>query len=201
MISNPKELPNVIFSLVKKSFTYEGGALTALAIAPSFTIKQFFDLIISDTELRSLILPLTLFSVMLILYASVAIADFFTGISASKKEFYDEVEKGNKLESDGYIDSDKLWSSVWKSLGVLLIAATITIFCLIFAVMGMKTIYNIFLIGLVMFHIVVMLFDFYSIGENQKRRFGKKPEIYIFLEDASIVIRKGIINRIGKYFE
>lgn len=196
MISNPANLPDVIFSLVKKAFSFQNGALTIMATAPAFTVKQFFELILRDTDMRELILPLTLFAVMLMMYAIVAISDFYTGISASRKLHFDKT--GSKV---GFIESDKLWSSVWKSLGVLLIASMITMFSLIFAIMSMTYIYNIFLVGLVMFYIVVILFDLFSIGENQLKRFGKKPSIYVFIEDAAVVIKEGIINKLANLFK
>lgn len=196
MIDNPKDVPNIMFSLVKKSFTYQGGALTALAAAPAFTVKQFFELILKGTDMRDLVIPLTLFGVLLILYMLVSIADFYTGISASKKEYI--ISTG---DSRGFIQSDKLWSSVWKFLGVILIATILVVFTLIFAVLDMQWLYNIFLFGVVFFFLIVMLFDFHSIGENQFRRYGSKPKFYNFLEEATEVIKNGFIKKIGKLFE
>ena len=196
MISKHSDLPAVIFSLVKKAFTYQSGALVVMAAPGAFGIREFMAMILEGTKLRDLVMPLTLFAVLMLAYVVVSMADFYTGISASKKEHI--ISTGSHR---GYIKSDKLWSSIWKFLGVLLIASILTLFTLIFAVMSMSTLYNIFLMGIVFFYLSVILFDLHSIGENQLRRYGHKPKIYVLLDRVSVAIQDGFIKKISKLFE
>lgn len=196
MISNHNDLPAIVFSLVKKAFTHHGGALVILSAPGAFGVREFVAMILEGTKLRDLVMPLTLFALLMLAYVIVSMVDFYTGISASKKEHI--ISTGSPR---GYIQSDKLWSSVWKFLGVLLIASILTLFTLVFAIMSMSSLYNVFLMGIVFFYLSVILFDLHSIGENQFRRYGHKPKIYVLLDRASTVIQDGFLKKIGKLFE
>lgn len=196
MISKHSDLPAIIFSFVNKAFTYQSGALLVIAAPGAFGLREFMAMILEGTKLRDLVMPLTLFALLMLAYVVVSGFDFYTGISASKKEHI--ISTGSPR---GYIKSDKLWSSIWKFLGVLLIASILTLFTIIFAIMGMKTMYDIFLMGIVFFYLSVILFDLHSIGENQFRRYGHKPKIYTLLDRASAVIQDGFIKKISNLFE
>lgn len=196
MNTSPTETFTNMFSLIKNAFSYQFGALIVISAAPAYTVKQFFELLLRGTDMRDIVIPLTVFCILLCVYILVSIADFYTGISASKKEHL--ISAG---VTKGYIKSDKLWSSIWKFCGVLLISSILTIFTLIFAVLDKDTMYSIFLYGIVFFFIIVVLFDLHSIGENQERRYGSKPKFYTFVEEATEVIKNGFIKRITKIFE
>lgn len=185
-----------ILDYMLKPFSFQNGSLVLIASASSYIIMSIFDTIIKDIDLRNIILPLTIFCILFLLYWLVSAIDFYTGLSASKKEFIDE-----HGHSKGYIDPDKLWSTVWKFLGVLIISTVLVIFTLIFAVLDQTVHYYIFMYALIIFFLIVILFDLHSIGNNQERRFGKKPQIYIFLEDIIDTVKNGIIKKIGKLFE
>lgn len=195
MITSEKDYP-ALFSVMRKAFTYQGGALIIMAAAPSYTVKQFFELLLRDVDMRDIMIPLIVFTVLLGVYIVVSSFDFYTGISASKKKHIDDFGHAN-----GYIKADKLWSSIWKFSGVLLITSVITIFTLIFAILDKNILYGMFMYGLVVFFLIVCLWDMHSIGENQFRRYGEKPKFYTLVEDAAEIIKNGFIKKIAKIFE
>ena len=141
-------------------------------------------------------MPLLAFGVLTILYILVSIADFYTGTRASAKEHL--ISTGSPR---GYMKSDKLWSSVWKFAGVILIASILTVFCLLFLLVGLTWLYDGFLFAIIAFYFVVISFDLHSIGENQLRRFGKKPSFYSFIDKVSVAIRTGLIEKASKLFD
>lgn len=187
------KIPQSIFSLVRKAFSFEQGSLILLSIFPTIGLKKILTLIIEGVTLKSLILPLLAFGVLTILYTVISLVDFKTGISASKREHI--FSTGSPR---GYIKSDKLWSSVWKFAGVLIIGSILTIFSMIFALASMDNFNKIFLMACILFYLVVISFDIHSIGENQYRRYGTKPLFYHFIDDVAKAIRDGIIKNIGK---
>lgn len=196
MIHNMNEAKVAIFSLVKKSFTYEGGALAIVATPLAAFIKKIFTLIFENVTEKDIVMPIVLFGVCLIAFTLVTIYDFFTGLSASKKEHIDE-----KGHSKGYIKSDKLWSSIWKTQGVIMIATLITLFSYVFRAIEMDTLAGFFVAGIPIFFIVVILFEIRSIGENHLRRYGKKPDHFQFLDDVAHAVKTGIIDKIGRLFK
>jgi hypothetical protein len=192
MIDNIVEFPKNIFSLVKKSFEFQNGALVAVAIPSGYGAKGILEIIFNGVDIKEFALPIISFGVLTIMYIAISTVDFYTGTRASRKEHI--ISAGTPI---GYIKSDKLWSSVWKFLGVILTGTALMIFCLLFILIGMNWLSETFLIFEIGFFIVVIGFDLHSIGENQLRRYGKKPAFYGFIDEVSVTIRKGIIEKIS----
>ncbi|MEZ7494505.1 hypothetical protein QO206_03345 [Leeuwenhoekiella aequorea] len=190
------QLTTLVFSLVKKAFSYQDGALVVLALPGSLGIKKVIDELTRDISIKEMTMPLVAFGVLTILYILVSIADFYTGTRAAKKEHLFSTGSNR-----GYMKSDKLWSSVWKFAGVILIASILTVFCLLFLLVGLGWLYEAFLFGIIAFYFVVISFDLHSIGENQLRRFNKKPDFYSFIDKVSVAIRTGLIARASKLFD
>ncbi len=181
------------FSLIKKAFSYQSGALAIIATPLSIAWNELFSLVFNNTQGRDLALPFLISGTLLTAYFIVSIFDFYTGLMASRKEHIKEFGTAR-----GYIKSDKLWSSIWKFFAVILIGFLLLIFCIIFIAIENGLMSSLFLYGITFFYIVIMLFDIHSIGENQERRFGKKPHIFLFLEEVSKAVRRAFIRRIEK---
>lgn len=193
MIPKITDAPGVIFDLVKKAFSYQNGALALIAAPIGTGVKKFLQLIFESVPEKELVMPILLFAVCFIAFIIVTAYDFLTGVSASKKEHLE-----SSGSARGYIKSDKLWSSIWKLQGVIMIAGLITLFTYIFMAVGYETTAGIFQSGIPIFFIVVILFDVHSIGENHLRRYGKKPKHYEFMDDVAKAVREGIIEKIKK---
>lgn len=190
MITSNLIIPN-IFSLIKKAIYYKSGSLMFVSAYLSTAVKYIFDILSKGLNQRDIILPLIVYAALVSLYIFTTSIDFYTGTRASRKEQIDAT--GSKK---GYLKSSKLWSSVWKMTGVVVISNTIMLFIYIFLVLRLYWFYNLFTLGLVFFFLIVVLFDIHSIGENQERRFNKKPPIYKFLDRVNTAIQNKIINKI-----
>lgn len=188
-----QNINDMTFSLIKKAFNYQSGALAIIATPLAIVWNELFTLVFKDVQERDLALPFLISGTLLIAYFFVTAVDFYTGLMASRKEHIKQ-----HGTAKGYIKSDKLWSSIWKFFAVILIGFLLLIFNLVFLAINNGFMANFFLYGITFFYIVILLFDLHSIGENQQRRFGKKPHIFNFLEEVSKTIRKAFIRRIEK---
>lgn len=188
-----QQLNSMTFSLIKKAFNYQSGALAVIATPLSIAWNELFSLVFNNAQGRDLALPFLISGTLLIAYFFVTAVDFYTGLMASRKEHIKQ-----HGTAKGYIKSDKLWSSIWKFFAVILIGFLLLIFNLVFLAIENGFMSNLFLYGITFFHLVIILFDLHSIGENQQRRFGKKPHIFLFLEEISKVIRRAFIRRIER---
>ena len=176
-----------------KAFAYEGGALVIVALIPTFTLNSILEELFFGVELKRIILPLLVFGILTLLYIFIALIDYSTGIRAAKYLHWKETNS-----TTGYIDNDKRWNAIWKLCGVLIISSIFTVFSMLFAVMGFDKLNTVFLAALSLFYFVVVLFEAHSIGDNQKKRFGKKSAYYLFLDEVSQAVRIGIIKNLGK---
>ena len=190
MITYHTILPKV-FSLSKKALLFKEGAFIVLSAPLAGGIKSIFDILLKDIPLRDIVVPVVVYGMAIFLYIITTTFDFYTGMQASKKEHIKDT--GSKK---GYVNSSKLWSSIWKMTGIVIISNTIIGFTYIFLILRIYWLYNGFILGLIGFFLIVILFDLHSIGENQNRRFGKKPPIYNFLDNISSAIQTRIINKI-----
>jgi len=193
MIEKIPDAAGMIFSLVKKAFSFQSGALTLIATPIGIGVKNFWEMIFESVPHKELAMPALLFAVCLIAFLLVTAYDFFTGVSASKKEHLE-----SSGSSRGYIKSDKLWSSIWKVQGVIMIGSLLTLFTYIFLATDYNTTAGVLQAGIPIFFIIVILFEVHSIGENHLRRYGKKPKHYDFMDDVVEAIKKGVIDKIRK---
>lgn len=193
MIDKISDAPLMIFSLVKKIISLEGAVITLLVTPIGIGIKNFWQMIFENVPDKEIAMPAFLFAVCLIAFLMVTVYDFFTGLMASKKEHLE-----SSGSSRGYIKSDKLWSSIWKVQGVIMIGSLLTLFTYIFLASNHNTTAGVFQAGIPIFFIVVILFEVHSIGENHYRRYGKKPKHFDFMDDVAEAVKKGVIDKIRK---
>lgn len=181
------QLTSITLGFLKKAFSFHNSALVIPAITGGPLFSELIEKILGNTTHKDLAMPVLCAGVGLLCYLLIYISDFITGLIAAKHE-----ARG----APGYIKSDKLWSSFWKLFGVLLVLLFLIIFCLMFAVMDISWLYNAFLYGIVAILIMVSLFDLHSIGENHKRRYGKKPALFEFLDRITKKIDEKIMQKI-----
>ena len=198
MIQNT-QIPNVLLTFLKKVFTYDNGALALLSTAGGSAISELFKIIFYGVNNRDIILPLFFASGTFILYWILFVGDFLTGIRASRYEA--KIEGATDNVNSSFIQSTKLWRSFWKFFGVAAMLFILTGFCLMLVIFSNGFFYNVFLIAIPSVMLMVILFEFHSIGENIKRRFGYKPSYFEFFDKLSKAIEQGIITKIGNWFK
>lgn len=186
------QIPSVIAIFLKKAISYDNGALALISVSAGAGFSEIFKVIFHGVDQRDLYLPLFFSCSTFVLYVIMFVGDFLTGMVASR---YESVKNG----SDDYILSSKLWRSFWKFFGVISILFIITSFCLMLVIFDNDTFYNVFLIAIPSVMLMVILFEFHSIGENLKRRFGKKPSYFEFFDNLSKAVEKGVINKITNF--
>ena len=209
MINTIKNSPAEMFEFVRKAFSFEHSALIphSLGLAAMFTdiaqkyvrprvqVVEVLLNIFSEEVIRGLILTFFVFIAGLGMYIIVFSFDFITGMKASRREHL--ISAGTPK---GYVKSDKLWSSVWKFFAVIVISSILTTFSCILVLIDQSTLHQGGMLITLFFFFMVISFDFHSIGENQERRFGKKPAFYGRLDWFFQKIGDLLMLRIKKFF-
>lgn len=176
-----------IFSFLVRSTKFENGAFLLLGAAISDPYTKILKMLVTDIHPKEFVLPIIVAGVSIILYVIVAFLDFIYGVRAAKHES----ETGKN-----YIRSDKLWSSVYKLTAVFFLIFVVFIFSLMFALLEVNVLQKFFMYATAAIAFMSILFDMHSIGENHKRRFGKKPAIFDWLDNMAKVLNEEIIQRI-----
>ena len=201
--------PEVFFEFVGKVFTFKNSGLIphsfvfSIIITPTLQekvveqieITQIFISIFSEEIIRGLIINCLIFIVGLGLYMIVFLFDFITGMKASRQEHL--ISAGT---TKGYVQSSKLWSSVWKFFAVIVITAILTAVSSLLVLIDQNTLHQGGMLITLFFFIMVISFDVHSIGENQERRFGKKPQLYTFLDSFFEKMGDLVMLRIKRFF-
>ena len=193
---------------LKRVFTYQNGALIPFSLALSavtarltdeITIRiqalEAFKKIFSSEITHDLVICFLIFLVGMGMYIAVFVFDFITGMLASRKEHL--ILTGT---TTGFVKSDKLWSSVWKFFAVIVISSILTLFSAILVIINQDVLHQGGRLLTIFFFFMVISFDLHSIGENQERRFGKKPEFYQKLDQFFKKIGDLLMLRIKKFF-
>lgn len=156
-------------------------------------IIKIEEALFEDLSLKDIFLPVTIEILGISVFCLFLIMDFFTGISACRTE---HIRDGGDPK-DNIIKPDKLWGTLWKLLGVLLLTSLFGSLSLITLITTQTWAYNITM----WLHLVILiassLFEFSSIGDNLKRINGKKPEIFSFVDNLFLAFKRNVFKKAG----
>lgn len=186
-----REAPE-IFGMITKAATFQNGSLAILAGFAAPPLTEFIDLIMGDTPLRDILMPFVIAAISFIIYLLAYGLDFWSGIKAAKAEANGK---------PGYIKSDKLWSSIYKLVAILIIMFALCVFAFVFAILDVNLIYKFFLYSIAAVGIMAFLFDMHSVGENYKGRFKSKPRLFEWLDDRTKDINEAFASKIKNLFK
>ena len=184
--------PTTILSFSRKLFSGENVSYLLLAAPGSMSLQGLLNLLIEDTPIKSLLLPLVVSAVSLSLYFVVFWLDFLSGVKASRHEAVDK---------ENYFSSAKGWSSMWKIATVTILVTWSSFFSMLAAIGNLPYLPGFFMLASGTIAIMATLLDIYSIGENQQRLTGKKARIFEWLENIRKAINEGVIRKLGSLFK
>ncbi len=179
-------------SVIAKATAYKKGSLVLMSLPMSVGVWKSIQLLVKDVEMFDLILPIISITGCVMIYFVFWATDFSWGLLASKHE-----ANGDK----DWIKSDKLYNSLGKMGGILLVnflMLSVILFLVVLAYVKMS-------VGLlfisVLINVLTILYEVHSIGENIKRRTGNKPKFYTFFDSFTNVLESSIIDRFKKWIE
>jgi predicted MFS family arabinose efflux permease len=123
-------------------------------------------------------------------YAAFTFVNFVTGIQAAR---YEHKQKGGE---GGFIDNDKLWNTLWKSLGILFLTLMVCFLAVLLLAMGYEGLYWAAIWFVIAFWLLANSYEFHSVGENIKRRFGKKPKLFSFWDKIIKILEENIFKKL-----
>ena len=175
----------------QKIFSARNAALLVMAAPGSFSLTSLLDIIIEETPIKTLMLPLMVTFVSLSLYFIIFSLDFISGVKASRHEATDK---------QNFFSSAKGWSSMWKIATVSVLVTWSSFFSMLAAIGNFPWLSTFFMISSGTIAIMASLLDIYSIGENQKRLTGKKARIFEWFESLMNLINEGVMGRLKRFF-
>jgi len=98
--------------------------------------------------------------------------------------------------TDSYVKSYKLWRTLWKILGVLLLTTMITLIVIFAEIIQSPYAYWFGIWSEVGIWALAAGFEFHSIGENIEKRCGTKPEIFEFWDKVLTMLQKKALKKI-----
>lgn len=184
----------VAISTIYKMITFKKGSLTILSLAFSGSLTFYLKKLLEGTDLKHLIVPIMIFGVGALLYFIFLIFDFYTGIQVARYN-----ERLNK--PSGTTKSYKLYRTLWKWLGVMLLAVLMAISSLMVEIVELSYLYKIFITFQGTVWMLACGFELHSIGENHKKRFGYKPRLLQFFDRVLTIFESRIVEKVNKYFD
>lgn len=183
---------NMMLSFIRRAFGFQDGALFVLAFPGAAGLPGLLELLLEETSLKALVLPLLVAGVGLSLYFVVFVLDFISGVRASR------FEASGKPD---YFKSKKGWNSIWKISVVAVLVIWSNLFSMVASLAGLPYFPNFFMFISAAVAIMATLLDIHSIGENQMRLSGRKSRFFVWLEQVTMVIREGFTARLKRFFK
>lgn len=176
----------------QKMFHFKNGALLVFSAIMTSTsgLLLKFSYLLEDTDIKRLLIPVIIQGFCLFAFSFITSADLYTGVKASKK-----INEKRRLNNENVVASHRLYKTVWKVFSVSTLTCLISFFAIVSEFLESVT-YNLFIWILVWLWLVIIGFEWKSIGENLKRIDGKKPAIFMFMDRLLNGIEKKGIKRL-----
>nr|DAF21741.1 MAG TPA: holin [Caudoviricetes sp.]DAV67712.1 MAG TPA: holin [Caudoviricetes sp.] len=159
---------------------------SSISVTEAFSAFQGFDK-------AHILLPLTVEAVFIFLFMLFTSVDMITGIYAAKR-----VNKQRSNPLPKVVQSFKLWRTGWKFFSVTMVTVALTFLALVAELAGSSWMYTAFLWVTVWFWVIVIGFEWKSIGENIERASGDKPAIFKFWDRLLNVLQVAGLRRVSK---
>ena len=183
------------FAFIIKIFTFKNGSGLILSSFLSFFItistSELFTAVLKNTEVKNLVLPIFVEVGGFTLYFLFNIADFGAGI-------WFAISNAEKTKTNGLFEKDKLYKTLWKMLGVLLLTILIMFISILSEIIGASYSYKFFVFALALVLTLACLYEFRSIGKNIEKRTGSKPDIFFFMDKILNAIQRRTLKEIDR---
>ena len=193
IFSIPSE--STVFASLVNIFTFKNGSgliLSVLLSVPlSFTTNKMFEAVLKNTEMKNLVVPIFVEIAGFTLYFLFNLADFGAGI-------WFAISHAKRHNLKDFFENEKLYKTLWKMLGVLLLTILIMFIAILSEIIGVSYAYEFFIFALTLVLTLACLYEFRSIGKNIEKRTGSKPEIFGFMDKVLDSIQKRTLKEIDK---
>lgn len=183
------------FAFIIKIFTFKNGSGLILSSFLSFFItistSELFTAVLKNTEVKNLVLPIFVEVGGFTLYFLFNIADFGAGL-------WFAISNAQTTKTNGFFEKEKLYKTLWKMLGVLLLTILIMFIAILSEIIGASYSYKFFVFALALVLTLACLYEFRSIGKNIEKRTGSKPDIFFFMDKVLNAIQKRTLKEIDK---
>ena len=176
-------------------FTFKKGSglILSFLISLPLTIStnKIFLTVIENTEVKNLIVPIFVEVAGFTLYFLFNLTDFGAGI-------WFAISHAKKYNLKNFFENEKLYKTLWKMLGVLLLTILIMFIAILSEIIGASYAYKFFIFALTLVLTLACLYEFRSIGKNIEKRTGSKPEIFGFMDKVLNAIQRRTLKEIDK---
>ena len=183
------------FAFIIKIFTFKKGSglilSSFLSLFITISTSELFTVVLKNTEVKNLVLPIFVEVGGFTLYFLFNIADFGAGL-------WFAISNAQKTKMNGFFEKDKLYKTLWKMLGVLLLTILIMFIAILSEIIGAYYSYNFFVFALALVLTLACLYEFRSIGKNIEKRTGSKPDIFLFMDKVLNAIQKRTLREIDE---
>ena len=133
------------------------------------TANPIFDTLLKNTEFKNLVVPIVVQISGFTVFFLFVLLDFVTGISFA---IYEARKKGKK----NYFETERLYRTIWKMLGVLLLTTLVALLVLFTEIIKSSYAYNFTIWALVVIWVLASLFEFHSVGKISKKEREANPK-------------------------
>lgn len=172
--------------MVKYGETYLGSLITSMVavISLDYLNKIFF----TNADEKYIWMPVVIQILMTFLYLVITFIDFVLGIRASVII--------NKKPFDFY----RVIDSIAKTFATIIVTSLLMLLCLIITASNMQWAMLTSTLVLAFLWVIIILYEYSSIGNHIKTLYGSKPGIFTFMDRISGKLREKAIQKIETSF-
>lgn len=177
-----------IITFFKPSFMFKHSECYLFTLITSITatisLEALNQIFFKDSNPKYIWMPIFIEAIMTFFYMWMVLIDLLLGSRASKKEF----------------DFYRLMDTIAKVFATVLITSLLMFLCLIIESLKADWVTLTSILSLAFLWVIIILFEFSSIGRHLETLWGSKPGIFSFMDRVSGVMRDKAIKRIEKSF-
>lgn len=180
-----------IITLFKPSFVFKHsenylGTMIASIVA-TISLETLNQIFFKNANPKYIWMPIFIEAIMIFIYLWMVFIDLIIGSRASMKA-------GKEFEFNRLIDSFA------KTFATILITSVMMFICMIIESLHTDWITLTSILSLTFLWVVIILYEFSSIGRHLENLWGSKPGIFTFMDNVSGVLRDKAIKKIENSF-
>lgn len=184
--------PKILFTFLAKALIFKNEALAVFSTALSLGLTPYLNSLLVDTDMKNIILPVMVFIIGSTLFFLHCLLDFLTGIYASKV-----LNERKAVPDKSYIKSYKLWSTLWKMIGVNLFCSVLCIISVGLEIVDAGYFYYFFMYAQTAVWLLACGFEFHSVGENIGKYNDSVSPIFSFIDKLLNVFQLRFLSSVN----
>lgn len=182
-----------IYTILTPSFLVKNGSLTLSTLFSSMlmtiSLESINQLFFKDSDMKNVWMPIFIQAIMIFFYLGMISIDLLLGQRVAVK-----------IRKESF-DADRLIDTIAKVFATILISSLAMFLCILIEALSMDWVWLTSIISFCFIWVIIILYEFGSIGRHLESLTGSKPGIFKFFDEILAKVKAKAIKKVENSFK